>query len=84
MATITATESSFYTLAFWKAYKAAGYRHVKFVGILGSADIPGIITRVTTVNVFVRIDGTVQPMHPNDLRPANPNAVAGMRRQGLI
>lgn len=54
------------TLDFWRVYKQAGYRHVVTRG--GQC---GVISRVTTANVFVRIDGRVAPRHPDDLDVAN-------------
>lgn len=58
------------TLAFWRAYKQAGYRYVVTRG--GQY---GVISRVTTANVFVRIDGRVAPRHPDDLDVANHNVL---------
>lgn len=74
-----------FTLAFWKAYKTGGASNAYYVGLLENSKIPVRISRVTTCNVFVDMGGQKRvPVHPNDLRPVNPNAIAWMRRQGLI
>lgn len=73
-----------YDLAFWTAYKRWGGVNIVYVGVTGHANIPARISRVTTRNVFARINGRIEPLHPEDIRPANPNAVAAMRRGGLI
>jgi hypothetical protein len=63
------------TIESWRAYREQGGRRVQFVGLHGNAPagIYGTISRVTTANVFVLIDGQVkpEPFHPADLRPTN-------------
>ena len=58
------------TLEFWRDYKKAGFRFVVTRG--GQL---GTISRVTTANVFVRIDGRVEPRHPDGLDVANRNVL---------
>lgn len=77
-------ETPVYDLAFWAAYKRWGGSRIVYVGMVGDANIPARISRVTTRNVFARINGRIEPLHPKDIRPANPNAVAAMRREGII
>jgi hypothetical protein len=70
----TTTATSRYTIEFWRAKHRSGVRRVQFVGILGNATgIYGTIRRVTTLNVFVLVDGMekAEPFHPADLRPTN-------------
>lgn len=57
-----------YGLDFWKAYKAAGFAHVTV-----RDGRPARISRVTTINVFVRYAGDSRryATHPHDIQPAN-------------
>lgn len=83
--TCTQADADTCTLQFWKAYKAWGGSSIVYVGLSGTGTSPGRITRVTTRNVFVKLEGAcAEPFHPRDLRAANPNAIAAMRRAGII
>lgn len=82
--TCTQTDADTYTLPFWKAYKAWGGRAVVYVGISGTGTTSGRVSRVTTRSVCVKIGDHITPVHPGDLRPANPNAIGAMRRAGII
>lgn len=59
-----------YTLEYWAERKRQGLVRVRFVGLFGGASVPGVIRRVTTQSVFVKLEGAadVQRLHPSDLR----------------
>lgn len=59
-----------YTLEYWADRKRRGLVRVMFVGFFDDVAVPGIIKRVTTRSVFVKLNGNdnVEQFHPGNLR----------------
>ena len=64
------TDADPYTLEYWADRKRRGLVRVMFVGVFGNTAVPGVIKRVTTRSVFVKLtsDDNVEQFHPGDLR----------------